>query len=164
MVAHCCLAPSGEEAQYAKIVFIRQHDQWFVTSRALSQEYVYHDIILDNRTNFRVKVLAAVPTQGKHWWSSIHNLIQFHESCYGDPFSTKVTLGPRASKGLRIKYVSIDKVYDAMEFHGLRFQLSTKSNSVSLDVRPPKEQLAKKTADESFEFLVTRLVQVLDAF
>ncbi|KAE8978041.1 hypothetical protein PR003_g24906 [Phytophthora rubi] len=159
-----CSLKTSDGRQHVKITFVRQHDRWVLQSRALSQEYVYHDIILDNSTRFRVKVLSELTAPGKEWWSSIHNLIRFQESGVGDLFATKVTLDPRASKDLRINYVSIESVYEPVEFHGLRFQLSTKGIDVSLDVLPPEEMLDRKQPDESFEFPVKRLVQVLDEF
>ncbi|KAE8903517.1 hypothetical protein PF005_g29697 [Phytophthora fragariae] len=160
-----CSLKTSDDRQDVKTTFVRQHDRWVLQeSRALSQEYVYHDIILDNSTRFRVKVFSELTAPGKEWWSSIHNLIRFQESGVGNSFATKVTLDPRASKDLRINYVSIESVYEPVEFHGLRFQLSTQGNDVSLDVLPPEEMLEKKQPDESFEFLVKRLVQVLDEF
>ncbi|KAH7476274.1 Tigger transposable element-derived protein 6 [Phytophthora ramorum] len=148
--------------QYAKLLYFRQGGKWvFAQGRGLSDVYACHDLSLDNRTNFRIKICAQYLTPGRAWWGSIKDLVLFDES-NGDPLTTKVSLVSCSSKDLRIEFVSIKSVSGTVDFRGLVFQLSKKQGCTSLQAFPPRNMLAKGRAGESFEFLVTRLVEILD--
>ncbi|KAL4108568.1 hypothetical protein PRIC1_000282 [Phytophthora ramorum] len=161
LTMRCCLNLKGRP-QYAKLLYFRQGGKWvFAQGRGLSDVYACHDLSLDNRTNFRIKICAQYLTPGRAWWGSIKDLVLFDES-NGDPLTTKVSLVSCSSKDLRIEFVSIKSVSGTVDFRGLVFQLSKKQGCTSLQAFPPRNMLAKGRAGESFEFLVTRLVEILD--
>ncbi|ETI56456.1 hypothetical protein F442_00947 [Phytophthora nicotianae P10297] len=162
LAVRCCLTTQNGP-RYAKISFLRKEGKWvYERACALISKYGCHDIFLRNHTCFRVKIFSHVSTPGKTWWSTIHKSFCFHEASNGDPFATKVTLEACPRENVRIDNVSIKETSGTVKFRGLYFQLSKKQDSISLQAAPPRNKLQKKRAGDCFEFLVTRLVQILD--
>ncbi|KAJ8571790.1 hypothetical protein ON010_g5044 [Phytophthora cinnamomi] len=161
LTMRCCLMSKGE-SQYAKLTYFREDGEWvFADVRRLSGVTSCHDISLDNTTSFRVKVIAELLEPGRAWWGSVNDLVLFDEP-HGDPLKTKVSLVSCSDKDLTIEFVTIKHTSDTVNFRGLNFQLSTKQGSTSLQAHPPVQTHANKQVGEAFEFLVSRLVEILD--
>ncbi|CAI5732541.1 unnamed protein product [Hyaloperonospora brassicae] len=161
LTVRCCCSKPGGGPTVANIDYFRKGDQWVhASSRAMSDVFAYHDISLDNETSFRVKVYAEQLGSTKAWWGSVHNLVLLDES-NGDPFTTEASLVSCAQNDVVIDFVTIKSVSGLSEYGGLCFQLSRKQGCSFLKAYLPKGRLAKKQADKGFEFIVTRLLEIL---
>uniref|UniRef100_M4BD44 Uncharacterized protein n=1 Tax=Hyaloperonospora arabidopsidis (strain Emoy2) TaxID=559515 RepID=M4BD44_HYAAE len=127
----------------------------------MSDVLAYHDISLDNNTSFRVKVYAEILGPTNAWWGSVHNLVLLGES-NGDPLSTKASLVSCARKDVAIDSVTVKNVSSTLEYRGLCFRLCAKQGCTFLKAYLPTERVKKKQADKSFEYMVKRLLEILD--
>ncbi|EGZ20868.1 hypothetical protein PHYSODRAFT_259564 [Phytophthora sojae] len=161
LTMRCCLKSRGGP-QFAKLTYFREDDKWvFAEVRALSDVHLSHDISLDNNTSFRVKVIAELFEPRKAWWGSIKDFVLLDEPV-GDPFKTEVNLVGCSDRDLTVEFVTVKWVSRTVNFRGLGFQKSIKEESTLLRALPPLSMLTGKQPGETFQFLVSRLVEILD--